>query len=164
MTHLTIGDILDIYDGAQPPAFSALTASSRLQVLQLQQSDMGVHRRHDLREFPPEPVRQHVFPTGLVLLMLRHLVLECRLMGSSLYTIDVEQMVCCCPALQSLSLYVGPNVQLLALLQLMELEHLFVGGVDSHAATVVQLHEQASFTVEVVAGRAGNLQGGSVAS
>lgn len=96
---------------AASPAYSALTASSALQEL-----DVGYNSF-------PEGAWQHMFPPRRALRALQRF-------GSSggsrtpTSLADVNRIASCCPGLEHIALYVGPGVQLTVLMQLSSLTEL----------------------------------------
>lgn len=140
LTYLHLQDTLDT-EGVPFVNFSGLTASSRLQDLHVEDNSLY------------NGVWQHVFATGRVLPVLRQLTVRAWFFDlwsyeylPSLNTRDVERMVRCCPGLQRLDIVAAPGVQLQALLQLTQLQHLEVSGAYQDDANVTQLSSLVSLT------------------
>lgn len=126
LTHLDVGDTLEMEEDGDVSAFSALIASSRLQELHVRERKL------------PEGVWEHIFPAGRVLPVLRHLTCGVRMAPSStrLASSEVERLVHCCPALQRLSFAVEVyGVELGPLSQLTQLQHLWAEGTTKKELT-----------------------------
>jgi hypothetical protein len=129
LTHLTVSQHLtDRWITAPPAAYSALTASSKLQHLDISFTEL------------PAGAWQHTFPVGRQLPYLQYL--DSTAAERFAPAPDFSRTVSCCPGLQQLKLLLTPRckAQLLAPLQgLTALHTLHVGGNEITADTTQAL-------------------------